>query len=242
MTGPVGVTDSRPLIEWQPVEGATDYRILITEVATFDSGRHIRSAVYDIHSIEQPFYQFTNDHDPGRFKVWVQATTMEGVTQWSPPFLYNVLYTWPRRPPELLSVRPLANDTSQFEIRWAELDDAESYDVSIVGSWRDPVNLQYTTSDTRVSTDFFGVDGATYAIYLRGANPANFRSQWSPAHKYVLSAQPEFGTVRIEPAEKTSLLISEDRSEIQWDVDVAWGNTMFGSERSALQVLTKGRP
>lgn len=162
------VQTARPLFAWTGVSNAATYEIWINNATTG------ASKVVNVAGIAATSYTPTIDLGIGTYNVWVRGFTSGGLAS-----LWSNSGVWQTRPTTTLTNSGRTESSKAFNIQWAAVAGASSYDI-----WVDRLTShtsQYLRN-TNVLTNSLSVDNfaiGKYAVWIRARNTRGDLTQWS---------------------------------------------------------------
>ncbi len=178
VTGPVGltriiagkrlVTDSRPLIEWTPIDRAARYDVWV-ELAN-------AKTTYLVTTASTNSYQFESDIQSGDFMVWVRAVSTTGKkTGWSLPYSFAAT----GGVPVITSPKSGDNVIPIPDITWTPVTGAKSYNIQI--AWLG-VDFTYIQAIGISIAEFAPTDPlptGSYRVWVQAVNADGTTLPWS---------------------------------------------------------------
>ncbi len=163
------VTTSRPTFIWTGVSNAATYQIYVNNVTTAETAVINQSGITTT-SLVSPI-----DLPIGNFNVWVRGFTAVGLASiWSP------VSAWRVRPTTTVLNSGRTESSPSFNIEWAPITGASSYDVWIDRLTSSTAQYLRNTSvlGTSLSVSNFAI--GQYGVWVRARNTAGDLVGWSP--------------------------------------------------------------
>ena len=179
---PIGTTtESRPLISWDAVEGASSYEVYVAPASNFGS------PIARVRDLTTPSYQLEQDLSAGDWIAWVRSFSFTGdVSPWSLTsrgrFSVNAVTT-----PVVNAIPTSSVRTPTFT--WSATTGAARYQiyVSPVGDTPNPViNVSNVTGTTYTST--VQLAARNYNVWVRAISPSNTTGPWSDVVSFTITA------------------------------------------------------
>lgn len=145
-----------------------------------------------VDGITTTTYTATEVLDPGLYRVWVQATSADGVVgDWSQGATFSYLPT-----PTIIDLPTSTFDRTQL-ITWNATGSASHYEISIRNNTTGQSNfildrfVQGTPGEATVSyRPVFDLPDGEYRIFVRAVNSNGVASAWSPAQTMQVGGSP----------------------------------------------------
>ena len=191
ITGPVGidsndpnvrtVTDSRPTVEWTPIDKAGRYEVWV------ERSDGLKPYLQTTSSTNS--YRFEKDIQAGKYSVWVRAFSTTGeMTGWSPEYKFTATGGVPiiTFPAQNENVAPIPDFT------WTPVAEAKTYDIWIAWVGED---YDYIRTSGIALTSFAPTDPlptGTYRVWVRAVKSDGTALGWStPVDFTVVSSDVE---------------------------------------------------
>lgn len=197
-----------PILAWSFVEGASEYRVQVSENFEFTN------LIVD-ETVDDNNYEIEQTLDFNTFYFWrVQALSVGGNSNFSGKFTF----TTANRPPDSVTLNSPEDGATQlrpgFEITWQEADRADEYQIEIAKNPDfSPVTFNRTVRATRLGATQNFEFSTTYYWRVRGVNAAG-PGEWSEVRSF---------TTIIEKPEPVTLGSPEsDESQIPVNATFSW--------------------
>ena len=226
VTGPVGlttiiagkriVTDSRPLIEWTPIDKAARYDVWV-ELAN-------AKTAYLVTTASTNSYQFQSDIQSGDFMVWVRAVSTTGKkTGWSLPYSFAAT----GGVPVITSPKSGDNVIPIPDITWTPVTGAKSYNIQIAWLGVDFTYIQAVGISIAKFAPTDPLPTGSYRVWVQAVNADGTTLPWSaPANFSVVLNEvelpsgeiPELLAVLLPTAGNTqTAVVAESQSQATFD-------------------------
>lgn len=172
----------KPLLSWAPVDGATSYRVYVSNVTTGQTGL-INTVVAGTS------YRIPHDLDYGRHRYWVRAISLGGYeSQWSSSKSYDV---------SLQPTSPIGATLSTTPVfRWQPLPGATTYGIFVSGPGGVLINESNITSETFTPSTPLPVGDLRW--WVRGFTVSDTAGPWSPIAKFSTGGRTRVETIEID--------------------------------------------